>query len=170
MRTLHGGKTEGRQHPMRVGVLFCLENAKRDSRPRLDGRRRAAVRFFVLTNNPMVLDECASEADIVFDPVSIRGIFEEAASYVSQGHRLLTHPLSGSVKPGETPYKSMLVASEVSSEMDFASARLASEALFACDKFADKTSLYDERTLHDLQLVDFSLIQGALRSARNESS
>lgn len=130
------------------------------------GRGRGFMQYFVLTNNPLVQERLASQANVLFEPVGIRGIFEEAARFVAQGHRLLTHPLSGSVKPGETPYKSMLLACGASSDVDAVSARLVSNALDACGKFADKTGLYDDRILLDLQLVDYSLIQGALCSAQ----
>lgn len=124
------------------------------------------MNFFVLTNNPMVHEKLAPGNEVVFETGGIRSVFEEAARLVAKGHHLLSHPLSGSVKPGETPYKSMLVAREASQVMDAASARLVASALDACDKFADKTGSYDEQTLCDLQLVDYSLIEGALRSAR----
>ena len=122
---------------------------------------------FVLTNNPMVQERLSPETDVAFEPVGIRAIFEEAARYIAQGHRLLTHPLSGSVKPGETPYKSMLLSRDASPEMDAASARLVTNALDACGKFADRAEAYDGQVLHDLQLVDFSLIHGALSSVRS---
>ena len=123
------------------------------------------MEYFVLTNNPLVQERMAPGTTVVFEPAGIRGIFEEAARYVAQGHRLLTHPLSGSVKPGETPYKSMLLTCGASSDVDSISARLVSNALDACDKFEDKTELYDNQVLHDLQLVDYSIIHGALSSA-----
>ena len=141
-------------------------------RPFLFGPKWAAagkggsVKYFVLTNNPLVQERLAPETAVVFEPVGIRAIFEQAALYIAEGHRLLTHPLSGSVKPGETPYKSMLVTRNASSEMDAVSARLVSNALDACGKFANKTEAYDGKALHDLQLVDYSLIHAALCSAR----
>ncbi len=123
------------------------------------------MKYFVLTNNPLAQEQLTPVATVVFEPVGIKTIFEEAARFVAQGHRLLTHPLSGSVKPGETPYKSMLLDSEASPDVDATSARLVSGALDACGKFEDKTELYDEQVLRDLQLVDLSLIQGAVSSA-----
>ncbi len=122
--------------------------------------------FFVLTNNPMVHERAASGIEVVFAAGGIKGVFECAARYIADGHRLLTHPLSGSVKPGETPYKSVLLAGEASPAMDDASARLISEAFAACDKFADRSAFWPAHTLRDLQMIDLSLIEGALESAR----
>ena len=123
------------------------------------------MKYFVLTNNPIVKEQAAPGIDVVFKACGIRQIFEEAALCVSQGHELLTHPLSGSVKPGETPYKSMLLASDAHTQADTRSMQLASQAILACDKFSDKSGTYTYETLHDLQTVDAALIAGALESA-----
>lgn len=123
------------------------------------------MRYFVLTNNPLVREVVTSEAEVAFVSGGMRDVLERAARYIADGHRLLTHPLSGSVKPGETPYKSMLLSSEASQGMDIASARLITDAIAAYDKFVDASDAYTEQTLHDLQVVDLSLIDGARASA-----
>ena len=123
------------------------------------------MKYFVLTNNPMVREKVAPGKKVVFERGDMRHLFEEAQGYVARGHRLLTHPLSGSVKPGETPYKSMLMAADAAPGVDANSCRLLANALDACGKFADKTHLYNEKTLHDLQIVDYSLLEGAITSA-----
>lgn len=123
------------------------------------------MKRFVLTNNSLVQERLASRTVVVFKPGGIRDILGEAALYIADGHRLLTHPLSGSVKPGETPYKSMIIGGDASSAVDLESSKLISHALEACDKFDDRTGLYSEQTLRDLQVVDCSLIEGALDSA-----
>lgn len=124
------------------------------------------MEYFVLTNNPLVRERLAHEAEVAFVSGGIGDVFERAARYVADGHRLLTHPLSGSVKPGETPYKSMLLSAKAARDMDVASARLISHAIAACEKFVDRSGSYSEQILHDLQLVDLSLIEGARESAR----
>lgn len=123
------------------------------------------MKYFVLTNNPLVCEQATPGTDVVYVPGGIQRVLEEAACYIAQGHRLLTHPLSGSVKPGETPYKSMLMSSDAPQDIDLASARLIASAIDACAKFSDKTCAYTEQTLRDLQLVDASLIGGAIESA-----
>ena len=128
------------------------------------------MNHFVLTNNPMVRDVLSVGSEVVFKECGIRQIFDEAATYVAQGYLLLTHPLSGSVKPGETPYKSMLIGCASSSGpagVDARSARLITSAIDACGKFADRTALLDDSALADLQAVDLSILKGALCSARS---
>jgi len=127
--------------------------------------RGGLLKYFVLTNNPMVWEKVAPGKKVVFERGDMRHLYEKAQSYVARGHRLLTHPLSGSVKPGETPYKSILMTADAASGVDANSCRLLANALDACGKFADKSHLYNEKTLHDLQIVDYSLLEGAIASA-----
>ena len=124
------------------------------------------MEYFVLTNNPLVRERFAPDVEVAFVSGGIGDVFEGAARYVADGHRLLTHPLSGSVKPGETPYKSMLLSTKAARDMDAASARLVSHAITTCEKFVDRSGSYSEQILHDMQLVDLSLIEGARESAR----
>ena len=124
------------------------------------------MRYFVLTNNPMTRDALSPTSRVVFIPCGIRQVFDEAATYVAQGHPLLTHPLAGSVKPGETPYRSMLLGSDASSDIDARSCRLISNAIDSCDKFTDRAAWLDSQARADLQAVDLAIIQSALCSAR----
>ena len=69
-------------------------------------------RMLVITNNPMVRDVLSKQdiCEVRYAPVSYRQVLCLARDAIHQGHKLLTHPLSGSVKPGETPYKSVAVS------------------------------------------------------------
>ena len=83
---------------------------------------------------------------------------------IYEGHRLLTHPLSGSVKPKETPYKSVLI-SERKEKVDGESVRLIENAILVCQKFQDKSKYYKEEVYKDFQLVDWTLLESGLASA-----
>ena len=62
-------------------------------------------RMLVITNNPMARDALSKQdiCEVQYAPVSYRQVLCMVRDAIHQGHRLLTHPLSGSVKPGETP-------------------------------------------------------------------
>ena len=83
------------------------------------------------------------------------------------GHRLLSHPLSGSVKPNETPYKSILV-SETASGTDVESVQLIEEAIEVMNRFGPIRRKWHEKELHDFQLVDESLIADAADASAND--
>ena len=62
-------------------------------------------KFIIMTNNPMVSETLGEKYEIVYTDSSLPEFFEAVQEKICQGHIFLTHPLSGSVKPGETPYK-----------------------------------------------------------------
>ena len=97
--------------------------------------------FRILTNNPLVpaCMEGRGLYTIEFHPEkSYREILVMARDKVYAGHTLYTHPLSGSVKPNETPYKSVIV-SMVPHGFDQQVAEIMSNAIGVCDKFVPCT-------------------------------
>ena len=77
---------------------------------------------------------------------------------------MLTHPLSGSVKPNETPYKSILIAEE-RGDVDLGSVALIENAIQACGKFEFKSDRYKPEVYEDFQLIDCTLIESGMASA-----
>ena len=120
--------------------------------------------YLILTNNPMVKEhlEGRGRFTIRFEPErSFREILVEARDLVYAGHLLYTHPLAGSVKPNETPYKSLIVSVEPHG-FDADHAGLMANAIAVFDKFRPIGWELEERILRDFQLIDYSLLCGAL--------
>ena len=120
--------------------------------------------YRILTNNPLVVScmEGRGLYTIEFHPEkSYREILVLARDKVYVGHTLYTHPLSGSVKPNETPYKSVIV-SMVPHDFDQQGAEIISNAIAVCDKFVPCTRQYTQRVLEDFQLIDYTLLCGAI--------
>lgn len=122
------------------------------------------VDYIIVTNNPQVVESYQKDKEILFKEVDFKEILTVVRDLVYQGKELLTHPLSGSVKPLETHYKSVLVSKTDKGPADFRSVQLIENALSACSKFAYKND-DDEQTLEDMQAVDLALISGAIASA-----
>ena len=80
---------------------------------------------------------------------------------VYAGHTLYTHPLAGSVKPNETPYKSLIV-SMVPHGFDAQYGELMANALAVFDKFKPIVRELPDRVLRDFQLIDYTLLAGAI--------
>ncbi len=82
---------------------------------------------------------------------------------IHKGYKLLTHPLSGSVKPNETPFKSVVLSDEKGS-LDFESLDIIENAITTTKKFLNNSEIRDwpERILYDFQIIDLGLIKGAL--------
>ena len=79
--------------------------------------------YMVITNNPLVWDRLKETRHVVYREISYEEILREVRDRIHEGHTLLSHPLSGSVKPNETPYKSIMI-SERKGEVDEGSRKL----------------------------------------------
>lgn len=95
--------------------------------------------------------------DIEYSDISYIGILTLVRDYIHKGHRLITHPLSGSVKPKETPYKSVLISAD-SVGLDAQSLSIIEESIACVDKFRDYT-ITCTGILNDFMEIDCSLIE-----------
>lgn len=119
-------------------------------------------KYYILTNNPLTQEKLGEDHKVEFIDISFEGILKEARGRIHSGQSLLTHPLSGSVKPNETPYKSLLIgeAKPTTEELAF-TLELIETAIAACSKFKAKGDKYAP----DFQLIDYTLIKSAVESA-----
>ena len=120
--------------------------------------------YRIITNNPLVLDRLKETHDVVYREISYEEILREVRDRIHEGHILLSHPLSGSVKPNETPYKSIMI-SEGKGEIDEASLKLIENAIQACRKFIFKSDLYEASVYDDFQIIDLTLSESGMASA-----
>jgi hypothetical protein len=129
------------------------------------------VKYLILTNNPLATEKFGNTHDVRFMDVTSREILHEARRIVCEGSVLLNHPLYGSVKPNETPYRSLLLTKTGSSRgagavMDEReSAMLIDKAFVAFNKFTDKKKTTNPQLLEDYQVVDLSLLASAVEAA-----
>ena len=120
--------------------------------------------YLILTNNPLVR-RCMEGRGLYTirfqEEKSFREILVEARDMVYAGHTLYTHPLAGSVKPNETPYKSLVVSLEPHG-FDAQYGELMASAIAVFDKFKPIVRQLPERVLRDFQLIDYTLLAGAI--------
>ena len=121
-------------------------------------------KYMVITNNQLVRSRLDDTHEVIYLELSYEELLKVVRDRIYEGHRLLTHPLSGSVKPKETPYKSVLI-SERKEKVDGESVRLIENAILVCQKFQDKSKYYKEEVYKDFQLVDWTLLESGLASA-----
>ena len=118
------------------------------------------MNFIAITNNTAFLEKYENEFDINYYDTDLRSILVIVRDMVHEGHIILTHPLSGSVKPKETPLKTVFLTKKKGA-LDADSLTLIENAIITCDKFIDRKISY-ERALEDFQLIDLSLAESAL--------
>ena len=114
----------------------------------------------IITNNPMVRDKLKGQ-ELEFHETDCLGVFKAVRDKIHLGHGLLTHPLSGSVKPGETPYKTVVLTAE-KGVLDEKSLSVIEESIQTCIKLRKSAVKreYSAKILVDFQLIDYNLIFG----------
>ncbi len=120
--------------------------------------------YIIITNNPLTFESLKEKKNIEYINGSYEDVLKKVRDEVHKGAKLLSHPLSGSLKPKETPYKSIMISTKYSG-LDEQSLSMIESALLSCDKFQDKRGEYNEKVYRDFQLIDFDLISSAIASA-----
>lgn len=120
--------------------------------------------YMIITNNPLVLEKLKDSRTVTYKEISYEEVLKEVRDRIHQGHMLLSHPLSGSVKPNETPYKSIML-SKVRGDVEPRSVELIENAILACGKFEMKSNKYKPEVYEDFQLIDWTLLESAMPSA-----
>lgn len=118
----------------------------------------------VVTNNPMVEKKLSGGGLVDFCETDFLGVLKKVRDRIHLGHELYTHPLSSSLKPNETPYKSVMISREKSGSVDFNSLKIIEESIEVTEKFLRdrKTPDWRERADTDFQVIDLSVVEFAL--------
>ena len=119
--------------------------------------------FFIITNNPLVNKKLGVDYQLEYHKGDYMKIIKSARDYVYAGHTLLTHPLSGSLKPNETPYRSVMITKD-KQKLDFKSVEIMENSIQICENFSSITNCYQKKVLVDFQYIDYSLIESAINS------
>lgn len=120
--------------------------------------------FLIVTNNPLVNDILGEGYlwKVDFRPeLSYSEILILVRDRIFAGHILYTHPLSGSVKPNETPYKSIIISEEAHG-MRNDDAIMISDSITTAGKFQVLDWSHSEQAMKDFRLIDYTLICGAI--------
>lgn len=123
------------------------------------------MKKIVITNNKDVYEKYNDKFEFDFDEeYTYKDILERVRAKIHEGYELLTHPLSGSVKPNETPYKSIIMSKEKGS-LDYQGLSIIEESIMTFNKFYENKATPDwtERVLEDFRVIDFSLIENVIK-------
>jgi len=82
---------------------------------------------------------------------------------IHTNHKLLTHPQASSLKPNQTPYRTILLYNETG-KSDAGDIRLIEEAIEAFNKWTaiKKVPKYDEKIAYDYKTIDLSMIENVI--------
>ena len=124
------------------------------------------MKFIIVTNNPIVYEKYHEDFKVDSRKQTYVQVLTRARDLIHLGHKLLTHPLSGSVKPNETIFKTIIV-SEQFKTLDFDSLRIIEESLETAKKFGSNQHQLTDEMLNDFSLVDMSLIENVIIKLEN---
>lgn len=122
--------------------------------------------IILITNNSKVNSKYKDRMDVIYDEgFMFLDVLTYTRDRIHQGHDLLTHPLSGSIKPNETPYKSIII-SKKRNKLDEKSLKIIEDSIESTEAFlkTKTTPPWAEGVLEDFRVIDLSLIENVLDS------
>lgn len=123
--------------------------------------------FAIVSNNPLV-------EELGYPVIWVEGDVEQIIARVLDlllaGHRLLSHPLSGSIKPSINPYKSIMVSRDPIG-VDWNDVAIAQGCLEKVREMKKHRPHYTwgERVDQDLRFLDCELIKSGIESLAHVS-
>ena len=111
----------------------------------------------IITNNPAVVAQYPTESCHING--SVRDVFVTVRDAVHKGARIISHPLSGSIKPNESPYKSVVITT-ATGKLDMQSLNIIEDAIATLARMPNRNRSYDESVLEDFRIIDLDLIKG----------
>ena len=125
------------------------------------------MKAVVITNNLKVKQKYDKEYNVEFVDGSLLDVLIMVRDRIHEGHKLLTHPLAGSIKPNETPYKSVLISCN-KGDLDLDSLLMISSNIETVQKFINikRPIEWKEKILEDFMVIDLDLISSGIESMR----
>lgn len=117
--------------------------------------------YLLITNNDKVYFKYKDKFTVIFPNISYLEILQLVRDKVHSNYKILTHPMAGSLKPNQTPYKSVLLMP--SDTIDYNSITLIENAIESANKFLKFKSLpkWSNSILNDFKTLDLSFMDGA---------
>ena len=129
--------------------------------------RKWCKMYRIITNNRLCVEKYGDQIPMEYlETGTFMDVLRKTRDYLHTGWRLETHPLTGSIKPNQTPYKSIMVSDqEVERDEYYTQSMTIENAIASCEKFLAirQTPDWPENIRADFRLVDLSLIEGAIQ-------
>ncbi len=131
--------------------------------------------LLIVTNNNRVYEKYKEKKEVLLlEDAGYLQVLEKARDFIHKGAKLLTHPMASSLKPNQTPYRSvMLDGAEVAGEdeenqrqhPDMDSLLLIENSIEAAKQFLADRAVPDwpPKIKEDFKTVDLSIIDSAIK-------
>jgi len=116
----------------------------------------------IVTNNPLVKEKY-EDLEIIFVE-DLSDVYKKCRDMVHKSWTLISHPLAGSVKPAQNPYRSIVLVS--GEKFDYYSLETIENAIAKLAQFSHnhKKREYSNKIKKDYQVIDLTLIDSALKN------
>lgn len=115
-----------------------------------------------LTNNPKVLEKQLPYVENIMGNTLV--VLKAVKYEILKGYKLITHPLTSSIRPNVSPYKSIILTSKAE-KLDSESLDIIEKSIVYTTRLINGSRHYnwDENSLRDFQYIDFDLIKEFLQ-------
>ena len=119
-------------------------------------------RYLIVTNNPLVRDCLSDWYTIDYHDISFREILVKVRDLVYDRHILLTHPQASSLKPNQTPYRSIAVYPKGNEDnmKDIMLIEKCLEVYYQWQEIAPSPKSYAPKVDNDFKTIDLSVVDG----------
>ena len=117
----------------------------------------------LVTNNDRAVKKWEESVGQVFMLDSYEEVLKKARDLIHRGHKLLTHPQASSLKPNQTPYRTILLYGEAGA-VDGEDVCLIEKAIETYGKWnaIKKVPEYDGKIAYDYKPIDLSMIENVI--------
>ena len=117
----------------------------------------------LITNNPRVYEKYRDNLRVLSED-SYEQVLIRTRDMVYDRHVLLTHPQASSLKPNQTPYRSVIVYPQGSNDNtdDILLIEKCLETYRRWQEIAPTPEKYDDKVAYDFQTIDLSVIDNII--------
>lgn len=123
-------------------------------------------KIIMITNNSISYNYFKDKHNVIFVEGSLLDVLYKVRDYIHKGHKLLTHPLMGSVKPNETPYKTVAISENSNNSVDIQSLIFIENSIQVSQNLIKNKPPrnWPDSILKDFEVIDFDLIKNAINN------
>lgn len=125
--------------------------------------------YTIITNNPLITNKYQGISKNITIEYQRAGdclqVLKRVRDMIHEGRRLETHPMAGSVKPNQNPYKTVLISDASADGEEFKEFIIIIEnSIETAERFISTKPLpqWPDNILKDFMEVDYSLIRMAI--------
>lgn len=122
--------------------------------------------YLLVTNNRLCFEKYRDRVRVDYlEDGSYLDVLVRARDYVQKGSRIETHPMAGSIKPNQTPFRSVLLSDrKMDGDEVIENELMIEDVVLMTKKFLSDRPVrkWDESIVNDFRQVDLELISGAI--------